>query len=119
MAWEKGASAGPPVFVASTQDLRRDIGLHQKASNSQLRASMERLHQQDVIFPLIRDETSGNAMVGRLIEDFSIEGGRSFLRWSLPAELVPQMVRHQWGYLDIRSEERRVGKECVGTCSSG
>src|SRR3546814_11809795 len=94
---------------------------------------MERLHQQDVIFPLIRDETSGNAMVGRLIEDFYIEGGRSSLRWSLPAELVPQMVRHQWGYLDIqvcakfrskyslilyRSEERRVGKECVSTCRS-
>src|SRR3546814_20165164 len=31
MAWEKGASAGPPVFVASTQDLRRDIGLHQRS----------------------------------------------------------------------------------------
>src|SRR3546814_2352388 len=41
-------------------------------------------------------------MVGRLIEDFYIEGGRSSLRWSLPAELVPQMVRHQWGYLDIQ-----------------
>src|SRR3546814_17915794 len=63
---------------------------------------MERLHQQDVIFPLIRDETSGNAMVGRLIEDFYIEGGRSSLRWSLPAELVPQMVRHQRGSLDIQ-----------------
>src|SRR3546814_1119147 len=24
MAWEKGASAGPPVFVASTQDLRSE-----------------------------------------------------------------------------------------------
>src|SRR3546814_21047423 len=80
MAWEKGASAGPPVFDASTQELRRDIGLHQKASTSQLRASMERLHQQDVIFPLIRDAASGNAMFGRFIEDFYIAGGRSSLR---------------------------------------
>src|SRR3546814_21045117 len=59
MAWEKGAFAGTPVFVASNQDLRRDIGLHQKASNSQLAASMERLQQQEQILSPIREETSG------------------------------------------------------------
>src|SRR3546814_15558838 len=56
----------------------------------------------------------------RLIE-MALEGSRywDLLRWKRAESVINQPVRG-WdvGQIETRSEERRVGKECVSTCRS-
>src|SRR3546814_13829519 len=39
--------------------------------------------------------------------------------WPIRYEDIEPWYRHVERYVGIRSEERRVGKECVSTCDSG
>src|SRR3546814_11939324 len=82
-------------------------------------ASQEELHDLADLAIRINDFLSGLfAGIGIRLVDFKLEFGRAwdgeFARILLADEISPDGCR-LW---DMRSEERRVGKECVSTCSS-
>src|SRR3546814_20358469 len=58
-----------------------------------------------------------DALLGRTLRETGMTFTESACAWIWPAEKTLKLVREVEG-LD-RSEERRVGKECVSTCRSG
>jgi hypothetical protein len=111
-AWNRVPSdevlAEPVVFIAKTQDLRRDVGVHPQAGNAQFLKSLENLARQQVTFSEITGREGQAPLCGPLIEDFHIKKGQGYLKWTFPPELLPTKDRKSpdgktepWAELDV------------------
>jgi hypothetical protein len=103
-----GVFAEPVVFIARTQELRRDVGLHPQAGNAQFLKSLENLSRQRVIFPEITPGEGEAPLCGPLVEDFHIKKGQGYLKWTFPQDLLPTKDRKNpdgetepWAELDV------------------
>lgn len=106
--WSDEKPAEPVVFIARTQDLRQDVGLHPQAGNAQFLKSLKNLCRQPVIFPEIVREEEQAPLRSPLIEDFHIKKGQGYLKWTFPRELLPTRNRigpdgniEPWAELDV------------------